>query len=304
MTQPPEPQIRVATTARLRAAGRTPEQIRALVRKGDLVPVARGVYVRQAVARAFDPVPNGGHVQRAAGAIVLAGRGSVISHRSAALVHDIATPGSDVAEVSITSPAGRRGCRHGVHVYSAALPGCHVTRRFGLPVTTPARTVIDLARTLTFAEAVVAADSALHHGLTVAVDLWKVAAECRYMWGGARAARVARFADGMAESPLESLARVLFHEYELPAPELQVPIYDGDRFIGRVDFLWRKARLIAEVDGGVKYTDPRRARAQLWRDKALRAAGYEVLHFDWAEITTQPAQVAAAIQAALLARAV
>jgi hypothetical protein len=170
-------------------------------------------------------------------------------------------------------------------------------------VTTPARTVIDLARTLTFAEAVVAADSALHHGLAIPVDLWTVAAACRRMSGGIQANRVARFADGMAESPLESLARAGFREHDLPAPELQVPIYDGDRFVARVDFLWRKGKLIAEVDGGVKYTDPRRDMAQLWRDKALRAAGYEVLHFTWAEITGRPAQVAAAIWAALLARA-
>jgi Protein of unknown function (DUF559) len=273
------------------------------VRKGDLVPVSRGVYVPHAVACAFDAVPNGRHVLRAAGAIVLAGRGSVVSHRSAALLHDIALVGTLQSDVTITSRTGRSGCRHGVRRYTAVVPGTHITRKFGLPVTTPARTVIDLARTLTFAEAVVAADSALHHGPTIPVDLWTVAAECRRLRGGVQASRVAKFADGMAESPLESLARVGFDEHELPAPELQVPIYDGEQFIGRVDFLWRKRKLIAEVDGGVKYTDPRRAMAQLWRDKALRAAGYEVMHFNWAEITGQPAQVAAAIRAALLARA-
>lgn len=169
-------------------------------------------------------------------------------------------------------------------------------------MTTVARTVVDLARTLPFGEGVVVADSALFRGLAIPLDLWATAEECRPTWGGARADRVVKFADALAESPLESLARALFDEAHLPAPELQAPIYDGEQFIGRADFLWRRHKLIVEVDGGAKYTDPKRARAQLWRDKALRAAGYEVIHFSWAEITTQPERVVAAVWAALHAR--
>jgi hypothetical protein len=226
----------------------------------------------------------------------------VVSHRSAALVHDLALVGDPPTEVTITSRTGRRGHRHGVHVYSTPLPGGHITRRYGLPVTTLARTVVDLARTLPYSEAVVAADSALFRGLAVPIELWATAAECRQMWRGDTADRVAKFASSQAESPLESLARVLFDEAHLPAPELQVPVYDDEHLIGRADFLWRKQKLIVEVDGGAKYADPMRARAQLWRDKALRAAGYEVLHFSWSEITTQPERVIAAIWAALHAR--
>ncbi|MGB6453505.1 MAG: type IV toxin-antitoxin system AbiEi family antitoxin domain-containing protein [Streptosporangiaceae bacterium] len=302
MTEPPEPEVRVVTAARLRARGTSPEQIRARIRKGELLVIARGVYVPRAIVRAFDPVPNGSHVLRAAGSIVLAGPGSVISHQSAALLHDIAMLDSHDADVSVTARGGRRGHRHGVHRYSTPLPPAHVTRRFGLPVTTVARTVVDLARTLTFAEGVVAADSALFRGLALPIDLWAVAADCRHSWGGVKADRVVKFATAFAESPLESLARVVFAEAKLPPPELQIPIHDGDQFIGRVDFLWRKYKLIVEVDGGVKYSDPQRARTQLWRDKALRAAGYEVIHVNWAEITRHPEQVVAEIRAALRAR--
>lgn len=69
-----------------------------------------------------------------------------------------------------------------------------------------------------------------------------------------------------------------------------MPIAGEEGFIGRVDFYWKKYRTIAEVDGALKYADPSRARKQLWRDMALREAGYEVVHFDWREITTQPAR--------------
>jgi hypothetical protein len=143
----------------------------------------------------------------------------------------------------------------------------------------------------------VAADSALYRGLVSPLELRVVAAECGSR-GSVQAVRVVEFATGLAESPLESLARVAFDDQGLPTPELQVSIVGDNGFIGRVDFYWKQYRTIAEVDGALKYQDPTRARKQLWRDKALRQAGYEVVHFDWREITTQPDQVARSIREA------
>jgi hypothetical protein len=170
-----------------------------------------------------------------------------------------------------------------------------------LPVTTPARTVVDLARTGTFADGVVAADSALHQGLVAPLELRIVASECPAR-GSVQAVRVVEFASGLAESPLESLARVAFDDQGLPPPELQVSIFDDHGFVGRVDFCWKQYRTIAEVDGALKYADPDRATKQLWRDKALRKAGYEVVHFDWREITQHPDQVANSIREAFRRR--
>jgi hypothetical protein len=221
-----------------------------------------------------------------------------VSHRSAALIHGI-DPIGEVADVTISSRKdGRAGSRHGVHTYLAALPDSQVTSKYGLPVTSVVRTVIDLARTLPFAEGVVAADCALRQGLVTQVELQVAAGECPRRRGSARLDRVVEFATGLAESPLESLARVAFSDQGLPPPILQMPIGGDGGFIGRVDFYWKRYRTIAEVDGALKYADPSRARAQLWRDKALRDAGYEVLHFDWHEITARPDYVAAAIRSA------
>ena len=108
------------------------------------------------------------------------------------------------------------------------------------------------------------------------------------------------FSDGRAESVLESLSRAAFHQSGLPPPDLQVWVGDDDEIIGRVDFLWRRYRTIGEADGAMKYENPARARAraQLERDARLRAAGYEVVHFTWPEITRAPGQVVNAIQVA------
>ena len=102
----------------------------------------------------------------------------------------------------------------------------------------------------------------------------------------------------LAESLLESIARVAFRSQGLPPPELQVYVGGENGIVGRVDFLWRKYRTIAEVDGAKKYDSRSEAMYQLRRDARLRDAGFEVVHFDWREITQMPAEVAASIRAA------
>ncbi len=149
----------------------------------------------------------------------------------------------------------------------------------GLSLTTPARTVIDLARPLDFRAGVVAADSALHSKLATKEELRSVVAACRHRSGIGQAEAVVDFADPLAESPLESIARVVFQDCGLPAPILQAWLGGTAEPVGRVDFYWRRYRTVAEVDGAIKYADPSRARAQLRRDALLRADGYEVVHF-------------------------
>ena len=221
------------------------------------------------------------------------------SHQSAAEAHGLDLLRRPSALVTLTRQPGlgSKSGKPNVRVHTAELPAAHVGGRFGVPVTTVPRTVIDLARALDFRAGVVVADSALHQHLTSKKELRQVLADCRRWPGVRRAARVVDFADGLAESVLESIARVAFRDLGLPSPELQVTISDDD-FIGRVDFLWRQLRTIAEVDGALKYDDRNRAMAQLRRDKRLRGAGYEVEHFDWQEIVHEPEGVGRSLRAA------
>jgi hypothetical protein len=174
-----------------------------------------------------------------------------------------------------------------------------VTARNGVTITSVARTVVDLARMGSFAEGVVVADSALRAGKTTVAEVERVIADCGQWPGVKRARRVAAFSDGRSESALESIGRVAFAEHGLPPPELQVWVGAAELgMVGRADFLWAKYRTIAEADGAAKYTNPRRAIAQLDRDARLRDAGFEVVHFTWDEMTMAPWQVAARIRAA------
>jgi hypothetical protein len=296
----------IVTAGELGTAGATPGQIRQLVRRGVLLRLGRGVYAPAAQAAAVACDERREYALRVATSLALTRPGTVASHHSAAIIHGLDllgwAPGgqSDDEVLSVTRPpsgVGSRSGRTGVLVHTAALPQSHVTVAGCVPITSVARTVVDVARTSSFRAGVVAADSALRGELTSKAELRSVITACA-RWPGIETARhVVAFSDARSESALESISRVAFHEQGLPAPDLQVWVGD-DELIARTDFLWRDHRTIGEADGALKYADPSRARAQLERDRRLREAGFEVVHFTWEEIIQSPALVAARIDSA------
>jgi predicted transcriptional regulator of viral defense system len=292
----------IVTTAELVAAGIGRPQLRSLVRRGVLVPVSRGVYARGPLAAAETRDPRDEHALRVAAAVAVSGPETVGSHHSAAVIHRIDMLGRRLPRtVALTRPlgaAGSRTARPGVAMHTAGLPAEHVTARYGVPVTSVARTVVDMARTSSFRAGVVAADSALRDKQISTAELHSVLTDCRRWCGIQRARQVVAFSDARSESVFESISRVVFHDEGLPPPELQAWVGGEDAVIGRADFLWRAHRTIGEADGAVKYSGPSRAIAQLQRDARLREAGFEVVHFTWDEIIRVPGQVAASIRAA------
>jgi hypothetical protein len=150
-----------------------------------------------------------------------------------------------------------------------------------VPVTSLARTVVDMARSESFRNAVVVADAALRAGLDVD-ELHRACARTTGWPGAAAARRVVAFADAGAETPLESLSRVAFDRLALPAPEVQVEIWCDGRFEARVDFLWREHNLVGEADGRSKYESVDVLYREKRREERLRGLGFEVVRWDWA----------------------
>jgi hypothetical protein len=285
------------TTAELLAAGKSAQQLETLVARGALILVRRGVYARADMAAEVRARTSGAHLLQAAAALATSGPAAA-SHQTAALIHGLDILGKPPPDVTLTKPPGRsRSARPGTCLHWAQLPDEHITVQHGMRVTTVARTVIDLARTAEFRAGVVTADSGLHQKLVTKAELESVLAGCERRRGIQRATDVVAFADMRAESVLESIARVVFRDCGLPTPDLQVWA-GGAEAVGRVDFLWRRQRTVAEVDGLMKYAIPGRAVLQLERDKRLRDAGYEVVHLSWHEVTENPAYVATAIRTA------
>jgi Protein of unknown function (DUF559) len=234
------------------------------------------------------------------------GHDVVGSHQSAALIHGLELlkrPPERV--VTLTCPLPRRVRNRlaaGVHFYNAELPDHHVTRVCGTRVTTAARTVVDLARTLPFMEGVVVADSALHAGKTSKDELAAVCDRCVRWPGVAQARDVVAFSSALAESVFESCARVTFDTFGLEPPELQVTIR-GDGFVYRVDFCWERHKTIAETDGLAKYGGRDDMLAQFRRDRLLRDTGYKVVHLTWRELFDTPELVIARLRQGLAAAA-
>jgi Protein of unknown function (DUF559) len=286
--------MRVMTAERWTVRGVPRHRLRSLLHSGDLVPLRKGVYATKSAVRWAGEDRVRRHVLYLLAAQATVGPHAVASYQSAAMLHRLDLLQSPpVNRVTLTVPPSRRWERArptNIVFHSAELPGEHVARLYRLPVTTAARTVADLARTLPFTDAVVVADSALREEQVTKPDLHKVLAGCGRWPGVRQARRVVEFADERAESPLESAARVVFSQFGLDPPELQATVLTpGNAF--RVDFLWREHKLVVEADGLVKYAGRRDVVRQLDRDRLLRDAGYKVAHFTWAELFGAPEAV-------------
>src|SRR5262249_26294855 len=143
------------TAAELETAGITDAKIRALVRRGALLLVRRGIYADAALAsRLTGEDPRNVRLLKVAAAVAAAGPGAVASHEDAAVVHGLALldrPPAAMYSVSFPATAIRgRSARPGTRVRTSILPSHHVTVAKGIPVTSVARTVIDLSRTKSF----------------------------------------------------------------------------------------------------------------------------------------------------------
>src|SRR5215469_16391429 len=156
-------------------AGVSAAQLRRLVRRGVLVPVGHGAYVRSAVADQVASEPAGEHALRLASVLAVAGPGDVGSHHSAAVIHGLDLLGRWPPDVAVTRPpGGSKKSRSDVSAHIAALPAEHVTVRGGVRLTSVARTVVDLARASSFRSGVVVADSVLRGKQTSKGELQSV----------------------------------------------------------------------------------------------------------------------------------
>lgn len=283
----------VVTRAQARACGCAEPEIRRLLRAGRWVTVRRGVL---AAADAITE-PHRRLVADAAAVWLALGRRPVLSHGSAALLHGLVLPASPTrAELTADPRVLRARIGRAFRLDEAGLPAHHTTVVDGLPVTTVARTVLDLARRLPWEEAVILADDALHRGLLHRDELERALRDCA-VWPGVRqAARVVAAADGRAESPLETVCRLVFAGHGLPPPDLQGLIVDERAgWFARVDFLWADRRTVVEADGRLKYTRP----ADLWdeklRQERIEELGYAVLRVTWAQVTRAPQDTVARV---------
>jgi hypothetical protein len=286
----------VLRPAQWQAAGITPARRRSLVRRK----------VWSAAARSISAVvhPGADDLSRAAlaaAAAVVLRPSTVVSHESAAILHGLPVRSMpSVATVTERSRANSHGGpRPTVSLHRGPLDAGELVDWYGCPMTSVARTVVDVARR-DRVSGLMAADAALHEGLTSPAALRRAALGC-LGWPGSVGARwVAEYADAGGESPLESLVRWCLISAGLPRPQLQARIRDGDGWQARVDMLWPDSKVVLEADGRLKYRDDGQS---LWAEKRrqerLERLGFQVVRVMWSDIEIHPAETVARVRAAL-----
>ena len=272
----------------LLAAGLTSAAVGRRVAAGRLhaIPGHRGVYLVGHAARTPRTMYWAAHLA--------VGPSSVISHRSAAALRQLRASGAAFVELTVPGPSRRRDA---IRVHRTTwLPACDVTEVDGLPVTSVARTLLDLGAVVPTRQVERAFDQAVVANLLDFGEVQRVLQEgcARPGWAKLRSV-VARDAAGttLTETDLEELLLAIVRRAGLPEPICQHPVLEY-----RADLCWPAARLIAEADGPAHDTPAGRVH-DARRDVRLQNAGWRVLRFPKREILGDPAYVADAIGQAL-----
>src|SRR5829696_743623 len=238
-------------TSELRDVGYTAGELSRLVRKGDLTRIRRGAYGPPAT-ESLDPMEQHRRLVRAT--FPLLAPDAVVSHTSAAALHGLPLFATTLTRMQLTRaeiPGGK--ARSAIQLHAASLDVREVAVIDGISVTTLPRTVADLARSLSFEQAVIAGDAALRFGLS-RDEAEDGLLRMRRWPGVVQARRVMRFLDGRSESPGESRSRVGFLTARIPSPEPQYEVHDErGRLIARTDFAWEQFHTLGEFDGKAKY---------------------------------------------------
>jgi len=207
-------------------------------------------------------------------------------------------PGRPAGVVDITIPHGVRAGRPGIRYHRvAALPDQDVTVRHGLRVTTPARTLVDLAATTPPAELERLIEEMQVQRLATTEEIRAAI----HRGAGRPGIRKLREAAALSlDEPLltrseaERRLRSLLRSAALPMPKTNVK-----RAGWEVDAVWDRHRLVVEVDG-YEYHRPRaRFERDRRKDAQLMLAGYRVLRITWRQLTREPETVIAIIAGAL-----
>jgi hypothetical protein len=277
----------VITTAQLRACGLSLGAIASRAKDGRLQRLYRGVY--SVTHRALRPEA----VWLAA--LLACGLGAVLSHRSAAVAWRIRRDEHTLVDVTVARAGGRK--QRGIEAHQCQLSPADVTRHRGLPITTPARTLLDLAEVLPRLELDRAIEEAMRLRLTTRADLERTLER----HNGRKATKPLRASldalvplAGHTRSELERRMLGLLADQDLPTPLVNV------RLAGyTVDLLWPQQRLVVELDGYAYHHTPQAFERDRERDARLQRAGYRVQRFTWRQVTQDPAMVATTVAALL-----
>jgi hypothetical protein len=227
----------------------TRKQLRVQVQNGGLVRVWYGVYA------ATEPDLIG----RLAALDLFMGQRAVACMGTAAALYGFDLEKTE--RVHVLDPGVRMRPTSGLMVHQRM--GAPLEKVAGRLATTPAWTAIEVARTLRRPRALATLDAALHSMRCTRAQLESAVREQKGRRGIVHVRELLEYADGRAESGMESEARLVMIDYGLPLPELQYEIRALDGTVHRVDFAWPEQLVVAEYES----VDWHSGRVEMIRDK-------------------------------------
>jgi very-short-patch-repair endonuclease len=289
----------VFSLEQLVALGLSPRAVQKRAAVGRLHRIYKGVY-------SPSPAPLLSLKGRYMAAVLACAPDAVLSHRSAAALHDLRATSRAQIEVTV---AGRTGRNHpGIQVHrSTTLTPADTTTVDGIPVTTIARTMFDLATVLPRRAVERAMDQA---EILQALDGRALADQLarNHTLGAARLVRsiLERHRAGTTPTRNDFEERLLavVRAADLPDPEVNALVVppDGGRAFS-VDFVWRQQRLIIETDGYATHGTRQAFEGDRRRDQLLTLAGWRIVRITWLHLVEEPEQTAQLIAGLLAAAA-
>jgi very-short-patch-repair endonuclease len=267
----------LVTRAQVLNAGLTADMLEYRVKAKRLRPVHSGVY---RVGPLVTPA------SREMAAVLACGPGSVVSHRSAAALWQLLAHAGDHAPVDITVQGCDRGRRQGIRPHRVArLEPDEVTKLDGIPITTPARTVIDLAGGVSGRELAQAVAQAGRRQLTSDAALLSLIARHPGRRGirALRALLRSSAEPALTRSEAEERFLALIRKAQLAMPEVNVMVGGYE-----IDFLWRAECVAVEVDGYAFHSSQGKFESDRRRDARLSASGLRVIRATWRQLVSEP----------------
>ena len=227
-------------------------------------------------------------------AVLAAGPGAALAIRSAAALLRIRAAGAQ--EIDVMSARHRRS-RAGIRIHHVPLAPDEVTVHRGIPVTTPARTLLDLAAVLDPHALARAVDRAEALRLASPTSLHALLTRHPRRAGAHELERLLathRIGNALTRSELEDRFLDLVDAEDLPRPLVNAACGTSE-----LDFTWRAERLVVEVDGYETHGTREAFERDRARDRALQAAGWRVARITWRQLDEEPHRIAKELRALL-----
>ncbi|HMC51447.1 MAG TPA: DUF559 domain-containing protein, partial [Acidimicrobiales bacterium] len=225
----------------------------------------------------------------------------VASHRTAAALWELDGFQRGPVEVSVPTPRYKGRAVH----RTSDLTRADVTRVESIPVTTPARTLIDLGAVVPVSRVEESLETALRTGLTSVEQVRRVldrlARRGRPGLAAIRAVLERRPDCPPTDSVLETRFVQALREAGLPEPVRQHQVRDGDRVVARLDLAYPEHRLFVELDGWSAHSGRASFVGDRRRQNQLVAMGWQPLRFTWEDLTDGLPAALAVLRAALAA---